>query len=100
MEGVTEVFVTGPTLVNMPVIFFAFFAGTSGDRRSFGEALEILRIAAKAFTVLTNLGQQSWSQFRSSPRQRAKQIMVGMASEERFDSRAVERQLLFNGKEH
>ena len=76
MDGVPEMFVTGPALVTM-----AAFTRTAGDWGGSAQALQILGIAAKARAVVANLGEQPSSYFGSGPRQGTEQIMIGMTSE-------------------
>ena len=62
--------------------------------------LEVLRLAAEPLAIIANLREQARSGLGSGARQRTEQIMIGMTSKERFDSLAIESQLLFDCKEH
>jgi hypothetical protein len=63
MDGVAEVFVTGPTLMTVTI-----FSGTFSHRRRAGKALQILYIAVESLAVIANLSQQARSDL-SFPRQ-------------------------------
>ena len=95
MDGVTEMFVTSPALVAVAV-----FSGTLGDRSSSAKTLQILSLAAKSLPIVANFGEQARSDLGSGAGQGTEQIMIGMTSKELFDSLAIERQLLFDGKKH
>ena len=94
MHCVAEVFVTSPALMNLPI--FPPFTRTLGNRCSSGKALEVLGLAAEALAVIANFGEQARSDLGSGTRQGTKQIMIGMTSEELFNSLAIESQLLFD----
>ena len=66
MEGVPEVFVTSPTLMNVTV-----FSRASGDRGGSTKAVESLSITTESFPVIANLGEQARSDLRARPRQGA-----------------------------
>jgi hypothetical protein len=63
MEGVPEVFVTSPTLMNVTV-----FSRTFGHWGCSAKALQTLNITAKPLAVIANLGQQARSNLGSGPR--------------------------------
>ena len=84
--------------MNLPIV--PPFTRTLGNRCSSGKALEVLGLAAEALAVIANFGEQARSDLGSGTRQGTKQIMIGMTSEELFNSLAINCQLLFNDKEH
>ena len=98
IDSVTEVFVTSPALMNVPVS--SSFSGTLGHRGRSAKALQSLSLSVESLAVISNLGEQARSELGSSTRQGTKQLMIGMTSKEFFDALAINSQLLFNGKEH
>jgi len=63
MEGVPEVFVTSPTLMNVTA-----FSRTFGHWGCSAKALESLSFTVKSLAVITNLGKQARSDLGSGPR--------------------------------
>jgi hypothetical protein len=95
MEGVPEVFVTSPTLMNVTV-----FSRTFGHWGCSAKALESLRITAESLAVVANFGEQARSELGAGPRQGTEQIMIGMRSEKLLDVPPIEAELLFDRKKH
>ena len=63
MEGMPEVFVTSPTLMNVTV-----FSRTFRHWGCSAKTLESLSISAKSLPVIANLGKQARSDLGSGPR--------------------------------
>ena len=95
MEGVPQVFVTSPTLMNVTV-----FSRTFGHWGCCAKALESLSITAKSLAVIANFGEQAQSDLGSGARQGTEQIMIGMTGEKLLDAPAMEAKLLFDRKKH
>jgi hypothetical protein len=95
MEGVPEVFVTSPTLMNV-----AGFSRTFGHRGCSAKALKRLNITAESVAVIANLGEQARSDLGSGARQGTEQIMIGMRSKKLLDALPIDAKLLFERKKH
>jgi hypothetical protein len=63
MEGVSQVFVTSPTLMNVTV-----FSRTFGHWGCSAKALESLSITAKSLAVIAHFGEQARSDLGSGAR--------------------------------
>jgi hypothetical protein len=98
VEGVSQMFVTSPALMNGPV--FSLFARAYGHWGSSAKALKSLCISVESLAIIANLAEQAWGKLGSSTWQGTKQIMIWMTSKKLFDSLAIDCQLLLNGKEH
>ena len=88
-------FVTSPALMNLAV-----FSRPFGHRGCPAKTLQSLSLSVEALAIIADLGEQTRSKLGSCTRQRAKQIMIGVAGKECFDSLTLNCQLLINREEH